>query len=181
MAANLVRNVTRDNYLSLAMAFSRTNEKTHVLCLTPRFEHGERIPATVAQWGAWRAYYWGKNIPHAFMDCRAKEGKVWSVPAAWPHEFDADASLQDDHSHGERFRRNHRPENIEMADLARRKIFAAAVRREFPRPGRRPETPADHLRMPALHDPAPPASDEPKQQLLDTGYGHLVTPHASAA
>lgn len=39
-----------------------------------------------------------KGIPTRFMDERGKAGKCWTVPAAWPHEFDADATVQDDHA-----------------------------------------------------------------------------------
>lgn len=99
---------------------------------------GVKIPQTLRQWGAWRAYFKERDIPTAFMDAKAKataENKLvknphcWTVPTEWPHEFDSEATVQGDHEAGNWFMRNWRPPNPVMADAAQRAITAAAVRK----------------------------------------------------
>ncbi len=85
--------------------------------------------ANPRQFGAWRAYFKARRIPTHFMDRQGQAGKPWTVPAEWPHEFDADASVQADHEAGERFMRNYRPENKVYASEARRMATVAAFRR----------------------------------------------------
>ena len=72
------------------------------------------------------------------MDAKAKataENKLtvnphcFTVPAEWPHMFDAEATVQEDHEAGNHFMRNWRPPNPTMADAAQRAITAASARR----------------------------------------------------
>lgn len=95
---------------------------------------GVIIPQTPRQWGAWRAYFRERGIPCSFMDAKAKAtaenrlGKnphCWTVPTEWPHEFDAEATVQGDHYAGNLFMRNWRPPNPVYADAAQRAITAA--------------------------------------------------------
>lgn len=48
--------------------------------------------ATRRQWGAWRAYFAKLKINLAFFDSR----NYYTVPAEWPHLFDADQPEADD-------------------------------------------------------------------------------------
>lgn len=49
---------------------------------------------SLRQWGAWRAYF--KKIGRALHHFDRSD--YYTVPAAWPHLFDADATVQEDHA-----------------------------------------------------------------------------------
>lgn len=144
--ANLVHGVTRENFNELAATFAELNGGLHFgVCLKDWLLDRELMPATIAQWGAWRAYRKRRKMGVAFMDQRAREGKSYTVPAEWPHLFDSDATVQDDYEIGEMFRQNYRPESIHMADAARRQAFVASIKSRFPSETKRQKTPQDHL------------------------------------
>ena len=133
----LVHGVTRENWPLIARQFIGANGG-FVLGLEAGEVQGVPIPQTPRQWGAWRAYFKKKGIPTTFMDAKAKataENRTsvnphcWTVPAEWPHMFDAEATVQEDHEAGNWFMRNWRPPNPQMADAAQRAITAAASRR----------------------------------------------------
>ena len=136
---SLVSGVTKDNWPVLGGAFIHDKGCGHVLALAPlKNQHGE-FNATVAQWGAWRHYMKARGIPTAFMDSVAKSlngdgfpNKVWTAPAEWPHLFDSDATVQEDHEEGEVFRRGYRPEKRHLADAATRQATVAANRLRIP-------------------------------------------------
>lgn len=109
--------------------------------------------ATPRQWGAWRAYMAKRRISTNFMDARGKEGKCWTVPAAWPHEFDSDASVQDDHDAANWFMRNYRPERLDLASAAKRAATVAAHQAKMPKPHAYPTYKAE--------------SEEAKPQFID--------------
>lgn len=99
---------------------------------------GVKIPFTPRQWGAWRAYFKERGINTTFMDSKALATAAnkltvnphcWTVPTEWPHEFDAEATVQGDHEAGNWFMRNWRPPNPVYADAAQRATTAAAARR----------------------------------------------------
>jgi hypothetical protein len=116
----LVQGVTAENYTALAKGFMEAGGGA-VLALKETGIDGEtRYEATPRQWGSWRAYFKAKSIKTNFMDMQAKAGKPWTVPAPWPHEFDAEATVQADHEAGESFMRNYRPENPNFASEAQR-------------------------------------------------------------
>lgn len=136
-ARNLVRSVTADNWQAVAGAFIGAYGGV-VLGLEAGECQGVAFGQSPRQWGAWRAYFKKRGIKTTFMDAKAKataESKAtvnphcWTVPAEWPHMFDADATVQEDHEAGNLFMRNWRPPNLVMADAAQRAITAAAARR----------------------------------------------------
>jgi hypothetical protein len=99
---------------------------------------GVSIPQAPRQWGAWRAYFKKRGIKTTFMDAKVlataanKLGvnpHCWTVPTEWPHMFDADATVQEDHEAGNLFMRNWRPPNPVMADAAQRAITAAKYKK----------------------------------------------------
>ena len=125
----LVRGITKANFERMASDFIGMNDgAVHTLSLVDWTMHGEQLQPTVAQWGAWRAYRKAKGLGTAFMDRQVQAGKQWTAPAMWPHEFDAERSVSDDHHAAEMFRRGHRPERIDLADAARRQATVAAYR-----------------------------------------------------
>jgi hypothetical protein len=111
MASNQVRNVTAENFSSLGKSFIALNDgKCYSISLKGWSMHGVQQPPNPRAWGAWRGYFISKNIPIAFMDKQAKWGNPWAVPAEWPHLFDADRTIPDDHEDAEKFLRDHRIE-----------------------------------------------------------------------
>lgn len=124
-----------ENYLKAAKAFVLAREGGFLIALAPGKKQGAEFAASVRQWGAWRAYF--KTIGHRqmvrFMDWWGTEKNAClTVPAEWPHLFDAAATVQGDHEAGERFARNHRPERIDIANQARRMATVAAYRSRLP-------------------------------------------------
>lgn len=134
---DLVKGVTPDNFAELAKAFMGSAKKSFAISVRDRIVEGIEIPATPRQWGAWRAWRVARGLPVAFMDMQAKANKAWTVPAEWPHEFDAGATVQGDNEAGDRFLRNRRDERPDMRDQAARLIQAATWRekrwRGFPK------------------------------------------------
>lgn len=130
----LVHSVTADNYPEIGKAFIAVHGGA-VIALEDAKTQDVECPACPRQWGAWRAYFKARKIKTGFMDQRGREGKMWTVPAAWPHEFDGDATVQSDMEAATRFMRNYRPERIDMADLAHRQATIAAWRSRMPREG----------------------------------------------
>lgn len=124
---HLVSNVTKANYQDVGAAFISVYGGA-IIALADGESHGEVWKACPKQWGAWRAYLANRGIPIKFMDTRGKEGKCWTVPAAWPHEFDSDATVQEDFQAGEWFMRNYRPERRDLASAAQRQATAAAYK-----------------------------------------------------
>lgn len=109
--------------------------------------------ASPRQWGAWRAYLASRKVSVKFMDARGKEGKCWTVPAPWPHEFDGDATLQGDQQAAEWFMRNYRPERLDLASAAKRAATVAAHKAQMPKPHHYPSYQA--------------VPDEPKTTFID--------------
>lgn len=128
---HLVRNVTALNWQEVASAFIGAYGGA-LIALAEGKGIGIEWEATPRQWGAWRAYMAKRKIPIKFMDARGKEGKPWTVPAPWPHEFDGDAAVQDDHDAANWFMRNYRPERLDLASAAKRAATVAALRNRMP-------------------------------------------------
>jgi hypothetical protein len=103
----LMRDVTAENFESMAKLFSNTNDGIcAVICLEPWVQNGFPKPATIGAWMAWRDYRLSKKMNVAFMDYRAEQFKTWTVPSLWPNEFDADRTVQDDMAINSRFNSN---------------------------------------------------------------------------
>lgn len=148
----LVRNVTAENYQEIGSAFIGLYGGA-IIALVDGKSQGLEWTANPRQWGAWRAYLAARKIPIKFMDARGKDGKCWTVPAAWPHEFDADATVQDDQEAANWFMRNYRPERLDLASAAKRAATVAAMKSKMP-------PPHQYQR----HEPAP---EEPKTTFID--------------
>lgn len=131
MERHLVRNVTAANYQELGSAFVGLYGGA-VIALADGKSQGEEWTANPRQWGAWRAYLAKRKINIKFMDARAKEGKCWTVPADWPHNFDGDATLQEDQEAAAWFMRNYRPERLDLASAAKRAATVAAYQSKMP-------------------------------------------------
>ena len=131
--------VTAENYTALAKAFAQANGGSTV-CLVDRTECGVFIPADPRRWGAWRSYLLSLGMPVRFMDAGGAMGRIVSVPAAWPHLFDAKRLRAEDDMAGVKFERGYRPENARYADAARRLAQVRNWRSQ--RPAR---TPDEHL------------------------------------
>lgn len=129
---HLVRNVTAENWQEVGSAFIGAYGGA-IVALADGKAQGVEWTANPRQWGAWRAYMAQRKISVKFMDARGKEGKCWTVPAPWPHEFDSDATVQDDHDAANWFMRNYRPERLDLASAAQRAATVAAFRNRMPR------------------------------------------------
>jgi hypothetical protein len=95
--ADPVTDVTAQNYSDLAIAFMRQNGGVgFVICRRecPINGQSELGKATPAQWAAWRAYFARLGVKLTLMDGR----DYYTVPAEWPHLFDALATIGDDHA-----------------------------------------------------------------------------------
>jgi hypothetical protein len=66
--------------------------------LPPDDKEPER-PDTRRQWGAWLSYFLRHRIPAKQMGVL----NVYMVPAEWPHLFDVDETITDDHMAGKGF------------------------------------------------------------------------------
>lgn len=130
---SLVRNVTAENWQQVGSAFIGAFGGA-IVALADGKSMDLEWKANPRQWGAWRAYMAKRKISTKFMDARGKEGKCWTVPAGWPHEFDADATVQDDHDAANWFMRNYRPERLDLASAAKRAATVAAHKSEMPKP-----------------------------------------------
>jgi hypothetical protein len=135
---HLVHNVTAENYQDIGSAFIGMYGGA-VIALADCTE----CKAIPRQWGAWRAYLASRKIPIKFMDARGKEGKAWTVPAAWPHEFDGEATVQDDQEAANWFMRNYRPERLDLASAAKRAATVAAMKAKMPKPHHYPRFEAE--------------------------------------
>jgi hypothetical protein len=130
---HLVHNVTAENYQEIGSAFIDMYGGA-VIGLADGKSQGVEWTANPRQWGAWRAYLTSRKISVKFMDARGKEGKCWTVPAAWPHEFDSDATVQADQEAANWFMRNYRPERLDLASAAQRAATVAAMKAKMPPP-----------------------------------------------
>jgi hypothetical protein len=148
----LVRNVTAENYQEIGSAFVGLYGGA-IVSLADGKSQGTEWTANPRQWGAWRAYLAARKIPIKFMDARGKEGKCWTVPAAWPHEFDGDATVQEDQEAANWFMRNYRPERLDLASAAKREATVAAMKARMPKPHQYPR-----------YESAP---EEPKTTFID--------------
>lgn len=144
--------MTAENYQEIGSAFIGAYGGA-VIALADGKSQGVEWTATPRQWGAWRAYLAARKISVKFMDARGKDGKCWTVPAAWPHEFDSDATVQGDQDAANWFMRNYRPERLDLASAAKRAATVAAHKAAMPKP--------HHYQR---HEPEP---DEHKPQFID--------------
>lgn len=128
----LLRNITNENFEAMASAFSNLNDGIcSILSLEPWVHSGIEKPATIGPWMAWRDYRISKRLSIRFMDHMAKSNKRWTVPALWPHEFDADRSVADDmkiesHYRANPFKEKPRDHNISEDE---RKAFVRRITR----------------------------------------------------
>lgn len=113
----LVHSVTRENYQEVGSAFIGMFGSA-IIALKDGTSGSEVWAATPRQWGAWRAYFKTRGITTRFMDDRGRQGKSWTVPAPWPHEFDADATVQGDMQAADIFARRMQVETVKYREIS---------------------------------------------------------------
>lgn len=119
--------VTKENYSQLAITFMEMNGGSgFIVCRRECPIHGqsELGKATPGQWAAWRAYFARLGVPTRIMDSR----DYYTVPAEWPHLFDAMATVGDDHEAARNFA-SHRDGNRSTAVLSTQARKAAVSNR----------------------------------------------------
>lgn len=166
----LVSGVTGLNYGQKGAAFVVANPDKATVIVRQNSaktdEAGNRYEVSAGglrQWGAWRAYLKAKGFNTALMERR----DYWTVPAPWPHMFDAEASIAADYVAGDTYldaRRAERNRQFDRSDDLRKLVVANKLgydphrRRSTYAPPvdapKAPESPAD------LKSEAKPASDE---------------------
>ena len=100
----LMRNVTKENYQKLAELFVSSNDDAaYMVCPVPFMVDEVLNASTGPEFGAWRAYREKLGLKLGLMDEFAQKAKPWTVPAKWPHEFDAGRSSADDEMAGRYF------------------------------------------------------------------------------
>jgi hypothetical protein len=124
----LVRDVTPANYQELGKSFGHENGFA-MIALADGKEQGVEWAATPRQWGAWHAYFRQRKIPTQFMMQRGQAGKPWTIPAEWPHLFDADATVAGDHQAADLFMRNYRPPRQDLKRAFDAELRKATVER----------------------------------------------------
>jgi len=136
-AGNQGHSVNASNFLKLAQAYVAQNGG-FLLAMRDGENQGVEFTATQRQWGAWRAYFKARGIKTGWMDAIAQTSVLeaarktricLTVPSAWPHEFDREATVQGDHEAADAFMRHFRPESPRLADAARRAVTVAAYRK----------------------------------------------------
>jgi hypothetical protein len=94
----LVSNVTAENYRQLASDFIAMQGKGFAISAygAPDKSDGDSnaVEATPREWGAWMKYL--HRIGYTKTAHALRRARYWTVPARWPHEFDAGATLAED-------------------------------------------------------------------------------------
>ena len=103
--------VTPENYRDLGNAFLASGRKPFTIARAQCkvfSEHAEvtEIEPTIRQWGAWLAYFLRKRIHQQLMATR----DWFTVPAEWPHLFDVEATVIQDHLAGDAFQKHFVPD-----------------------------------------------------------------------
>lgn len=106
----LATGVTGENYGDKGHAFIVANAgKTAVVLQRAssrlRDAAGDPLaltPERIRQWGAWLAYFGRIGYNTRFM----RQRDFYTVPAAWPHEFDAEATMLGDYAAGDDYLAN---------------------------------------------------------------------------
>lgn len=112
----------RDSLLTLGKAFMGAQGGKGFVVVRDANVHVHRVApgtfkATPRQWGAWRAWRKSNGLRIRFMD---QQG-YYTVPAEWPHDFDADWPEHKSHDAANRWqdRSEHREPQLPLGDLAR--------------------------------------------------------------
>lgn len=100
----LIRGVTKKNYAKLAVGFCEMNDGVaHCICPKPWSQDNEPQQATPREWAAWLSYFKSVDVPIKFMELQGSYGNPFSVPSMWPHEFDVERTIADDHEAADAF------------------------------------------------------------------------------
>lgn len=78
--------ITPENYHEIAKAFVVANGGTGFFIVRRDIDATTEFPPTPRQWGAWMGYFHSRRIPNQTFLQRGRG----TVPAEWPHLFDAD-------------------------------------------------------------------------------------------
>lgn len=157
MATNVIAkplpDITAENYAEKAKAFITLKGSSALVACRSGSCQGVRYEADLKRWGAWLSYFkWLKCKTH-FMESR----EFYTVPADWPHQFDAGMTMEADVEAGEIYLGEVRRKIAKQFDTDRL-IKGAAVKRWRTDKWKGP-TPPEHIAMegepalPAHHDP----------------------------
>lgn len=136
-----VRGITRETYSKLGSAYIAAGGG-YVIACKPKTVKGEELVATPQQWNAWRNYFFEKVIKNVGMEERG----YYTVPAEWPHLFDAEWSMADDITQPMVVIERRRVE-IELTAEHKRDVIKRA-RNRFPSEPKSQPTPKEHLEVP---------------------------------
>jgi hypothetical protein len=106
----LATGVTREIYPERGKAFigayagAQAEGIPFLIAIETGTREGTQFAPTVREWGAWLAYFERKKINHVAMAHRP----YYTVPARWPHLFDAEASIAADMESANAFEQHQR-------------------------------------------------------------------------
>lgn len=167
--ADLVRNVTGENYGQLGSDFIAVNGGTgFIVALRDGQAQGVEYMQTLRQWGAWYAYF--VRIKHKAFAMLKRE--YYTVPAEWPHLFDATATFLQDVDVGAEFERRYRAklarESDRYAASVNKVAIASAGKARMRSDPRKQPTPPEHLEVAPEIDPPWKTDMRPATHLLET-------------
>lgn len=97
----LARDVTAETYAVKAKAFILANDNVGFVIAIQDTAKADAI--TARQWGAWLSYF--KRLGIKGYPALMERLGYFTVPAEWPHLFDADATVQSDNAAADGFER----------------------------------------------------------------------------
>lgn len=95
----LASGVTSESFAKLGSAFVAARGGGFLIALANGESQGQKYTQTLKPWGAWLAYRKRKKLPLAAMNI----ARYFTVPAEWPHLFDADTWEPEDNMAGAEF------------------------------------------------------------------------------
>jgi hypothetical protein len=124
----LASGVTGETYARLGSQFIQARGHGFVIAKrnipAKRDGDGEDVKATPRQWGAWLAY-----LAHiGYRNNHLLKADYWTVPAEWPHLFDASASVVDDYQAADDYERAQAFERSQQRYSVREVDFRKAAR-----------------------------------------------------
>lgn len=119
--------VNRSNYYSLARAFHDEAGTGFVLIRDEQWATTIK-PATIDEWGAWMAYFRMRKIPTSIFQAQGRG----TVPARWPHLFDADWRKEFDDMSAVIYRKELAKRTVDVASALQVAARKATVAKTWP-------------------------------------------------
>ena len=149
-----MRGVSAESYPGMSLAFIRAAGRGFVI-VGDALQATPSMPLTIREWGAWMAYFLAKRIPHAYV----KSKGLASVPARWPHLFDADWRPGNDEHAADIFESKAARQTRALSDAHRDRMFVTnrlgydpSRRRNISRAADEPERPPQFIDRDALFE-----------------------------